>query len=174
MFLAEIFDEAFQQLQVEGLHVPGSFHEALWIPIGKVENPTTLKDVRDLELPNEDRKVLSRMVSLLLDEAGAPSLHSAQQAFFRQRDIMRNVAGMNERFYDAHERRILHAFLCLDCSKGYNLMSWQFVREVLTKAGLLPCMVALVMNLVEGAMAFLFLAGTAHVLNSLHFPSIRS
>ena len=54
--------------------MPECFHKSLWLPIGKVENPTLLSQIRDLELPNEDRKVISRMISALLDEL--PPSHS--------------------------------------------------------------------------------------------------
>ena len=67
--------EALNELQGAEADLGGSLQAALWIPIGKVENPTHLDQVRDLELPNEDRKILSRMIALLLDEAGARSMH---------------------------------------------------------------------------------------------------
>ena len=163
-FLADVFGEALADLQREDHEVPEEFHESLWIPVGKKHNPTSTKDIRDLELPHEDRKILSRMVSRLLDEAGNDSLHSAQQAFFSSRDILKNVVGFNDKFYDAHERQILRAFLCLDCSKGYNMMSWGFLRDVLSKAMLCLAMITAVMNLVMGAVAYLCMAGAVHQL----------
>ena len=109
-------------MQSENTAVPDSFHESLWIPIRKVENPTHLQDVRDLELPNEDKKVLSRMLAFVLDEGGPDTLHPAQQAFLQKRAVMRNIVGLNERFCSAHERQLMRAFLSLDCSKGYNML----------------------------------------------------
>eukprot|EP00973_Karenia_brevis_P060242 8382268-Karenia_brevis.AAC.1 len=56
-FLYAIFGEALHDLQQPSCEIPHSFLSALWIPIGKVENPCYLHQVRDLELPNEDRKI---------------------------------------------------------------------------------------------------------------------
>ena len=94
--LTPVFGEALCELQAEGINVPEDFLPAAWVPIGKVASPTATMDVRDLQLPNEDRKVLSRMVSFLLDEAGAGSLHGGQQAMFSGSDIMRNAVGLDE------------------------------------------------------------------------------
>lgn len=154
-YLIDLFAEALQELQDPNTEVPESFRAALWIPIGKVENPSTIDQIRDLELPNEDRKILSRMIAVLLDEAGAPSLHPAQQAMFKGRDIMRNVVNINERFYSAVDRQILRAYLCLDCSKGYNMMGWGFVQDSLQNARLPAGMVVAIMALICGAVAIL-------------------
>ena len=36
--------------------IPVDLLDAIWVPIGKVPYPTTMKHIRDLELPHEDRK----------------------------------------------------------------------------------------------------------------------
>ena len=157
--LVDVFGEALSQLTRDGVQVHESFLDALWVPIGKVPNPTTMKHLRDLELPNEDRKVLSRMVSKILDKGMADSLHPAQQAFCSGRNIMRNVVGLNEAYYEASERRRLKFVLCLDCSKGYNFMGWDFVMEVLRRAGLNNGVLTAIRNLTFGMRTTLVFGG---------------
>ena len=55
-WLIDVFQEALFDLCHGGV-VDDGFLSALWIPIGKVVNPTHLTHIRDLELPNEDRKL---------------------------------------------------------------------------------------------------------------------
>ena len=96
---------------------------------------------RDLELGNESRKILARMLNRVLDEVCAcpeTGLSSTQQAFVKGRDIVRNTSAMLRTFWDnvesqsAKEDPLL--MLLLDCSKGYNLMSRGWVLRVLAKA----------------------------------------
>ena len=58
-FLIQIFAEALHQLQRPDTEVPETLKAALWVPIGKVENPVRVDQIRDLELPNEGRKIIS-------------------------------------------------------------------------------------------------------------------
>ena len=48
------------------------------------------------------------MVSQILDHGGAGTLHPGQQAMFHGKDIMRNVVGLNDRYYEAVERKRLN------------------------------------------------------------------
>ena len=118
-----------------------------------------MKGVRDLELPNEDRKVISKMTSLLLNETGSACLHREQQAMFQGKDIMRNMVGLNERYYEAVERNKLKAFVCLDCSKGYNMLSWDYHFLSLEWAGLRQDVLSAIVPLLRGGLSILTFAG---------------
>ena len=52
-----------------------------WGLAPKIDNAKTLEKRRDVELPNEIRKVFERMLALLLDEMCQTQLSKAQQGF---------------------------------------------------------------------------------------------
>ena len=66
-----------------------------WIVVPKAEGASTINKMRDLELGNEVRKVLARMLFKVLDEVCMHETHGlchAQQAFVTGRDITGNNA----------------------------------------------------------------------------------
>ena len=71
-----------------------------------MEGANTIDKLRDLELGNEVRKVLARMLSKVLDEVCQHESHGlchAQQAFVTGRDIIRNTTMLCRNFWAAHE-----------------------------------------------------------------------
>ena len=93
-----------------------------------------MQAVRDLELPNEDIKILERMCAQIWDEQAADQLRPTQQAFVRGGDIMHDVCGMHEAFHHAINKRTLMMFLLLDCTKGFNNTCHSWMWRVLEKA----------------------------------------
>ena len=95
--LAIIFQEAWIELasgQASIEHVRMCFSVKNGIVVPKVECGTTKDKLRDLELGNEVRKVLDRMLFEVLDEVCKHETHGlchAQQAFVTGRDIIRNT-----------------------------------------------------------------------------------
>ena len=95
--LAIIFQEAWIELasgQASIEHVRMCFSVKNGIVVPKVECATTKDKLRDLELGNEVRKVLDRMLFEVLDEVCKHETHGlchAQQAFVTGRDIIRNT-----------------------------------------------------------------------------------
>ena len=53
-----------------------------------------VRKLRDIEFPNEIRKVFERMLALLLDEVCQSQLSKAQQGFISGREITRNTIKM--------------------------------------------------------------------------------
>ena len=87
--LAHIFQEAWVELSATGASedVWESLGLKKWVVIPKTEGANTVGKLRDLELGNEVRKVLARIVLKVLDEVcqhESLGLLHAQQAF-RQR-----------------------------------------------------------------------------------------
>ena len=125
-----------------------------WIVVPKMEGANTIDKLRDLELGNEVRKVLARMLFKVLDEVCQHESHGlchAQHAFVTGRDIIRNTTMLCRHFWAAHEEAAegddLYLLLALDCSKGYNRMdhSWlqRCLRAAWTKLGMLSAVGAL-------------------------------
>ena len=72
-----------------------------------MEGANTIDKLRDLELGNEVRKVLARMLFKVLGEVCQHESHGlchAQQAFVTGRDIIRNTTMSCRNFWAAHER----------------------------------------------------------------------
>lgn len=105
-------------LQRPDVVAPLSLGQRLWRGVPKVPGADQIHQVRDLELPNEHRKILARGLFRLLDEQAALSVSTAQQAFLRGREISCANAAIAEAYYSAVDRRVLEWFLLLDCTMG--------------------------------------------------------
>ena len=152
--LVPVFREAFGEL-IGGAVALTPFTEGLLRPIGKGPNPCTFKQIRDLELPNFDRKVIERLFCLLLDECASASWSRSQTACLKGRDIATHILQFNNAFDQAVTADELLCVLSLDCSKGFNRMSHSWIRRVLVAAGCPDCMVNAVMNMVSPMVAIL-------------------
>ena len=100
-----------------------------WVLAPKIDNAKTLEKRRDVELPNEIRKVFERMLALLLDEMCQTQLSKAQQGFAGGREITSKFKhNLKKRAFakakDEADKRPafekLSLFLLADCSKGFN------------------------------------------------------
>ena len=95
--LAIIFQEAWIELasaRAPTDHVRMCSGFKTWTVVPKVEGANAIDKLRDLELGNEVRKVLARMLFKVLDEVcqhESQGLCHAQQAFVTGRDIIRNT-----------------------------------------------------------------------------------
>ena len=87
-------------------------------------------------MPNEYRKVIARGFARLLDEQAGRTMKSYQSAFLKHRTISSANVQLGEGYYRALDRNELRFWLLLDCAKGYNYLSWQWLERVLDKAGL--------------------------------------
>ena len=140
--LAHLFLEAWEELEEDGSDI--LMREALglktWLLMPKVEGANRTKQLRDLEMGNEVRKVLARMFCRIFDEVCQDQLTTAQQAFVRGREIVRNTVkmqtAMREGMEDAAAKPQLPPLLMLllDCSKGYNNMDRGWVMRCLEAA----------------------------------------
>ncbi len=108
----------------------------------KVDGANVTSKLRDLELGNEVRKVLARMLFRVLDEVCADEAHGlckAQQAFVRGREIVRNTTMLCRDVWNAVEEASEgddpFLTLALDCSKGCNCMDHDWIKRCLEKAG---------------------------------------
>ncbi len=137
--LTPVFQEAWEQL----LAGESSPHIGMrkWTVAPKVEGASTTSKLRDIELCNEARKVLARMLNKVLDERLKEVLGDTQQAFVSGRDIIVNNVRMHSVFNDwlqhhGDEEEATLLMLLLDCSKGYNFLSWSWVERCLETAQL--------------------------------------
>ena len=119
-----------------------------------LEGTNTIDTLRDLELGNEVRKVLARMLFKVLDEVCQHESHGlchAQQAFVTGRDIIRNTTMLCRNFWAAHEEAAEgddpYLLFALDCSKGYNRMDHSWLQRCLRQASTLPEILAIVESL---------------------------
>ena len=124
-----------------------------------MEGANTIEKLRDLELGNEVRKVLARMLFKVLDEVcqhescqhESHGLCHAQQAFVTGRDIIRNTTMLCRNFWTAHEEAAEgddpYLLLALDCSKGYNGMGHSWLQRCLRQASTPPQILAIVESL---------------------------
>ena len=73
----------------------------------------------------------------------------AQQAFIRNRDISNANVAIAEGYFRGVERKLLRFWLLLDCTKGYNYLSWNWLERVLARAGLPEGLLRAVLRLVK-------------------------
>lgn len=158
--LAIVFHEAWSELVTgqasEDTYVTLALKK--WMVIPKVPGANAVDKLRDLELGNEARKVLARMLFRVLDEVCAKlsgGLSAAQQAFIRGRDIVKNTSMLGRNFWAAAEAASAgdcpYLLLALDCSKGYNCMGRESVMRCLRRAGTPDAILNLVHVLLSNA-----------------------
>ena len=146
--LAIVFQEAWIELASGRApidHVRLCLGFKKWIVVPKMEGANTNDKLRDLELGNEVRKVLARMIFKVLDEVcqhESDGLCHAQQAFVTGREIIRNTTMLCRNFWAAHEEAVQgddpYLLLALDCSKGYNRMEHSWLQRCLRAASTPP------------------------------------
>lgn len=137
--LAPAFVEAFEELKDPGYdhaRMPLHLCETLWIPAAKQQGANTIGQVRNLVVPNEDTKLLERILGLLLDETAASTIRDHNEAFILEGDITVNLFTLHEGFCRVLDKRELHMLLLLDCTKGFNLLSHSWISRVLSHARL--------------------------------------
>ena len=125
VILAPIFLQSFEQLKSPGFDpacIPEHIFETLWSPAAKKVGANTIADIRDLEIPSEDTKLLERILALLLEESAGPVIREHNEAFVSGGDITVNLFTMHEHFHRSLSKRQLHFLLLLDCAKGFNLL----------------------------------------------------
>ena len=158
--LAPVFMEAFEQLQGEELDmaaIPPHLRDGLWVPIAKREGADTLDAIRDLEIPNEDLKIIERMIFKIIDEIASSQILPLNQAFVKGGDIMHNVFSLHTAMQAYAGSDNLKLFLLMDCTKGFNLVSHVWTARVLDKMGLpagLRRMVERLLSIQRGILSF--------------------
>ena len=125
-----------------------------WLVVPKCEGANRTEKLRDLELGNESRKILARMMNKIFDEVCAHpvrDLSRSQQAFMSGRDIVNNTFAMLRTFWDSVDESSDGGdpllMLLLDCTKGYNLLSRECVIRVLEAAQLPSDIIGLIRNM---------------------------
>jgi hypothetical protein len=129
------------------------------VPAAKKQGANTIDAVRDLEIPNEDTKLLERLLALLLDQCAGPSIRQHNEASVRGGDIMVNLYTMQEQFHKVLSKRELHLLLLLDCSKGFNRLSHSWLKRLLHKARAPANLVLSIVRLVFTQIAYLLFTG---------------
>ena len=152
--LIPVFRESFDQI-ICGAELAQPLTEGLLRPVGKIANPCTFKHIRDLELPNFDRKVLERLFCLVLDEAASQSLSRSQVACVKGRDVASHILQFGDVFEQSIASDEFLAVLSLDCSKGFNRMSHSWIERVLRKAGCPEALLSAVMRMIAPCTAIL-------------------
>jgi len=160
--LVPLFQEAWQELLVGPVRCPEILGRRTWVIAPKEAGARTVARLRDIEICSEARKALARMATTVLDEVMRTHTSKAQGAFLTGRDIMQNNVTIHTAFREAmqsaaEDGRVesLALLLLLDCSKGYNMMQWSWIKRVCTAAGLPAGITKLILAMLEGEVALL-------------------
>ena len=125
--LSTAFVKAFHDLTQGEREAPSRMTDVLRHANPKKHSADATATLRDLELPNEDAKILGRMLCRNLDQAAAAQLRRRQQAFVAGGRIERNIVEIAEAIRtDGGDMTAFKFVLFLGCSKGFNLFlgSW--------------------------------------------------
>lgn len=135
-----------------GVPLPRAVTSTSIVLLPKRESPSTFADYRPISLCNVPNKIMtkilcSRMQSLL------PKLISPEQvAFVPGRDIVDNVLLVQELLQHLDRKVRGHNLLLkLDIMKAFDMVNWNFLKQLLLKFGFCPCFVQLIFNNLQGA-----------------------
>ncbi len=154
------FPEAFEELQEQDAAIPASFGERIWKVIPKTRGANLLSQMRDLEMPNEHRKVLARAYAIVIDEEAAKTMTHIQQAFLRSRNISHANIALGEGYFSAVDKSEFRYWMLMDCTKGYNYLSWTWLWRILSRAGLPADVMLAVQRLVQHGSAVILIFRT--------------
>ncbi|WJX71807.1 hypothetical protein P8452_55760 [Trifolium repens] len=132
----EIFQTCTQWLK-RG-RFPENLNDTNIVLIPKVENPTSMKDLRPISLCNVLYKIISKVLANRLKPLLNRYISIEQSAFIADRSILDNVMIAMETIHHMKckvKGKVGEVALKIDISKAYDRVKWQYLMKIMYKMG---------------------------------------
>jgi hypothetical protein len=133
---SEIF-EASKQWLLQG-RFPDDLNNTNIVLIPKVDNPTSMKDLRPISLCNVLYKIVSKVLANRLKPFLTRYISFEQSAFVENRSILDNVMVAMETIHHMKckvKGKVGEVALKIDISKAYDRVEWKYLMNVMNKMG---------------------------------------
>jgi hypothetical protein len=133
----------------------------------KKSDASTIQQYKPICLLNCIYKLITKTLTLRMEEVADKLIHSNQSAFMKGRNIMSGVMILHEILHETKQKKKIGIILKLDFEKVYDKVKWNFLFECLIARGFCPKWCRWIKQVVSG--------GTMSVkLNYLIGPYIES
>jgi hypothetical protein len=105
--------------------------------IPKVKGATNIKQYRPICLLNVVYKIITKTLTLRLNNIADKIISPTQSAFVLGRYILDGVVVIHEVLHELAKSKQSGIILKLDFEKAYDKVRWYFLEEVLAKKGIL-------------------------------------
>jgi hypothetical protein len=132
----ELYHTSLQWLQMGRL--PDELNNTNIVLIPKVDNPTSMKDLRPISLCNVIYKILSKVLANRLKPLLNRYISFEQSAFVSDRSILDNVMVAMETIHHMKckvKGKVGEVALKIDISKAYDRVDWRYLVNVMKKMG---------------------------------------
>jgi hypothetical protein len=132
----EIYNTSMQWLR-RG-RFPEHLNDTNIVLIPKVDNPTSMKDLRPISLCNVLYKILSKVLANRLKPLLNRYISAEQSAFIADRSILDNVMVAMETIHHMKckvKGKVGEVALKIDISKAYDRVEWRYLLNVMRKMG---------------------------------------
>lgn len=100
-----------------------------------MESPNNLADFCPISLINSSLKIISELLAMCPSRVIDSLVDKAQSAFIKGRCILDNIVTTKELIFSLQKCRIPVYVLKVDFSKAFDMVSWNFLLEMLVAHG---------------------------------------
>lgn len=100
-----------------------------------MESPNNLVDFCPISLINSSLKIISELLAMCPSRVIDSLVDKAQSAFIKGRCILDNIVTTKELIFSLQKCRIPVYVLKVDFSKAFDMVSWNFLLEMLVAHG---------------------------------------
>jgi hypothetical protein len=125
----------------------------------KVPGADNIKQYRPIALINVIFKLVSKAFACRLSPIAHRIISQSQTTFIKGRYIQDGPLALHEIIHELKSKNLPAVLLKLDFEKAYDIVNWQFLREVLLIKGFEPAFVYRLMQLVSGGQTAISING---------------
>lgn len=133
----------------------------------KVSDASKIQQYRPICLLNCLYKLITKTLTLRMEEVAGKLIHSTQTAFMKSRNIMSGIMILHEILHETKRKNQLGIILKLDFEKAYGKVKWNFLFKCLEARGFCNHRCSWIEQVVSGGMVSV-------KLNELIGPYIKS
>lgn len=128
--LTKVFIESFSSG-----HLPPTFNQScITLLLKKNKDPLDCGSYRPISLLNSDYKILTKILSLRLEQVLPSIISSDQTGFVKQRPLFFNIRRLLNVLYSPCQS-VSECLLSMDAEKAFDRVEWNFLFETMSKFG---------------------------------------
>lgn len=116
--------------------------------IPKIENPLTINNYRSISLCNTTLKIITKDLANILKHFLHKIIHPLHGTFVEGRAIQDNILIAHE-IFRSKKGKSWWMILKLDMEKAYDMLNWDFIKQVINKFGFHKTWIGWVMTTIK-------------------------